>query len=72
CLTLFPVFPVSSVLLCYVMSRSCLLSRLLACFLSAKILMPLVIFGGLLINLSDIPTYLAWFSVFSFIQYGKE
>ncbi|CAN0037303.1 unnamed protein product, partial [Laminaria digitata] len=34
------------------------------------ILMPFVIFGGLLINLDEIPGYFIWFSVFSFVQYG--
>lgn len=38
------------------------------CFL--QILMPFIIFGGLLINLSEIPVYFVWYSIFSFIQYG--
>lgn len=33
--------------------------------------MPFVIFGGLLINLDEIPGYFIWFSVFSFVQYGE-
>jgi ATP-binding cassette, subfamily G (WHITE), eye pigment precursor transporter len=33
-------------------------------------LMPLIIFGGLLINIDSIPNYFKWLSVFSFIQYG--
>lgn len=33
--------------------------------------MPFVIFGGLLINLSQIPAYFVWYSVFSFVQYGE-
>lgn len=40
--------------------------------LIGQILMPLIIFGGLFINLSDIPTYFVWYSIFSFIQYGKK
>lgn len=33
--------------------------------------MPFVIFGGLLINLSQIPAYFVWYSIFSFVQYGE-
>lgn len=34
--------------------------------------MPLIIFGGLFINLKEIPAYFLWYSVFSFVQYGEE
>ncbi|CAM9650413.1 unnamed protein product [Scytosiphon promiscuus] len=40
--------------------------------LGPMILMPLIIFGGLLINLSDIPNYFLWYSILSFIQYGYK
>lgn len=36
-----------------------------------QILMPFVIFGGLLINLNEIPAYFVWYSIFSFVQYGE-
>ncbi|CAM9300215.1 unnamed protein product [Chrysoparadoxa australica] len=38
--------------------------------LGPLILMPLVIFGGLLVNVNAIPAYFVWLSVFSFVQYG--
>ncbi|CAN0433874.1 unnamed protein product [Ascophyllum nodosum] len=40
--------------------------------LGPMILMPFIIFGGLLINLEEIPDYFVWFSVFSFVQYGYK
>ncbi|CAM9147551.1 unnamed protein product [Ectocarpus fasciculatus] len=40
--------------------------------LGPMILMPFIIFGGLLINLSEIPVYFVWYSIFSFIQYGYK
>lgn len=33
--------------------------------------MPFVIFGGLLINIDEIPDYFEWMSIFSFVQYGE-
>jgi hypothetical protein len=36
------------------------------------LLMPLIIFGGLLINIDDIPVYFRWLSVFSFCYYAYE
>lgn len=33
--------------------------------------MPFIIFGGLLMNVDEIPDYFVWFSVFSFVQYGE-
>lgn len=38
----------------------------------SQILMPFIIFGGLLINIEEIPPYFVWLSVFSFVQYGKS
>jgi ATP-binding cassette, subfamily G (WHITE), eye pigment precursor transporter len=38
--------------------------------LGPLVLMPIIIFGGLLINIDSIPDYFKWLSVFSFIQYG--
>ena len=35
-------------------------------------IMPLVIFGGLLINVDDIDPWFAWISYLSFIRYGYE
>ncbi|CAN0052455.1 unnamed protein product, partial [Sphacelaria rigidula] len=37
-----------------------------------QILMPFIIFGGLLINIEEIPAYFLWLSVFSFVQYGEQ
>lgn len=37
-----------------------------------QVLLPLIIFGGLFINLDEIPAYFLWYSVFSFVQYGTE
>ncbi|CAM9798121.1 unnamed protein product [Pylaiella littoralis] len=40
--------------------------------LGLMVLLPLIIFGGLFINLDEIPAYFLWYSVFSFVQYGYK
>ncbi|KAG5178542.1 ABC transmembrane transporter [Tribonema minus] len=44
----------------------------IALALGPLVLMPLIIFAGLLINVDSIPAYFLWLSVFSFVQYGFE
>jgi ABC-type multidrug transport system permease subunit len=40
--------------------------------LGPLLLMPLVIFGGLLINVDDIDPWFVWISYLSFVRYGFE
>ena len=40
--------------------------------LGPMFLIPMILFGGLFINVDDIPKYFYWLSYLSFIQYGYK